>query len=199
MRFEGIADSAGEVREGFDVLGANGGSLVGDEEEPIASPGDVSGDDAPVGNSDFDVFGRAIGRDVFGSHQVVLGKGRGDDADGSFDAVLAGFDAAKVGECFDNPDGSVEAAVEIGKVVEEDDPGDAGGIVRFAEAGSDDGAKATGLVDEGGADPVGFLGEELAGGDRSFGEVDAGDDGPGRFAAGVGVDDFHVEELHAER
>ncbi len=189
--FEGVADGTGELCEGFNVLGANGGALVGDEEEPIASPSDVSGDDTPVRNGDFDVLGGAIGGDVFCCYRVVLVKGGGDDADGSFNAVLSGFDAAKVGEGFDDPDGAVEAAVKIGAIVEEDDSGDAGGIVRFAEACADHGAKSTGLVDEGGSDPVGLLGEELVGGDGSFGKVDAGDDGPGRFAAGVGVDDLH--------
>jgi hypothetical protein len=54
-----------------------------------------------------------------------------------------------VGEYGDHSDGSVEAAVEIGNVVEKDDAGDAGLIGWFAKISADDRFEAAGFEDEG--------------------------------------------------
>jgi hypothetical protein len=117
-----------------------------------------------------------------------------DYSDRGFDAMLAGLNAIKMSEGFHNADGPVEAGVEAGEVVEEDNAGDAGGILGFAEAGSDDGVETAGLVDEGCSNPVGFFLEKVAGGSGTAGSVEAGNDGASGLAAGVGVDDFHLKE-----
>lgn len=80
------------------------------------------------------------------------------------------------------------------KVVEKDNAGDAGGILGFTEAGSDDGVEATRFVDEGCSDPVGFFLKKIAGGFGAAGSVEARNDGASWLAAGVGVDDFHLNE-----
>lgn len=122
---------------------------------------------------------------------MVFAEESRDDSNGCFNTMLARLNAALVCKGFYYADRTMKAGVKAGEIIEEDNSGDAGGICRFAEAGSDDGVEAARFVDEGGADPVGFVLEEIASGHSSDGKVEAGDDGAGGFAAGVGVDDFH--------
>ena len=72
--------------------------------------------------------------------------------------MVAGGDAAKVGEGFDDSHGAVKAAVEVRGVIEENDTCDAGVIFWFAKEGTDDGFETTRFKNEGGAEPVGFFG-----------------------------------------
>jgi hypothetical protein len=170
--------------------------LVGDEEEPVASPSDVAGDGAVVGDFDGGGFGVAIGGDVGNGHRMILGEGCGDNAGGGFDPVVAGFDAAEVGERFDYSYGAMEATVKIGDIVEENDTSDTGGVGGLAKKSAHHGIEATGFVDEGGPNPVGFGGKKVSRGGGSDGSGEAGDDGAGGFAAGVGVDDFHGSHVN---
>jgi len=191
---KGLANSGGELGEGGDVLWVNGGALLVDEEEPVSTPSDVSGDGAVVWDLDGDGCGVSIGGNVFNGDAVVFREACGDDADGGFDAVVAGLDSVEVVKSFYDAYRTMEAGVEVGEVIEEDDSGDAGGVGRRAEAGSDDGVEAAGFVDEGGADPIGIFGKVIASGDGSGGEVEAGDDAAGGLAASVGIDDLHENE-----
>ena len=109
--------------------------------------------------------------------------------------MVAGFDAAEVGERFDYSYGAMEATVEIGDIVEENDTSDTGGVGGLAKKSAHHGIEATGFVDEGGPNPVGFGGEKVSRGGGSDGSGEAGDDGAGGFAAGVGVDDTNGNRI----
>ena len=80
------------------------------------------------------------------------------------------------------------------RLFEEDNAGDAGGILGFTEACSDDGIEATRFVDEGCSNPVGFFLEKVAGSFGTAGSVEARNDGASGLAAGVGIDNFHLNE-----
>lgn len=194
LSVQGVANGLGEFGESGNVLRFDFRTLIGDEEKPIASPGDVAVDRAVAGDIDRDVFSEAIGRNVFDGHRVVIGEESGDDSNGSFDPVLAGFNAALMGEGFHDADGAVKAGVEAGEVVEENDSCDTGGVLGLAETSANDGVEAPGFIDEGGANPVGFILDEVTGGDGSDRKFETGDDGSGGFAAGVGIDDAHFLE-----
>lgn len=100
-----------------------------------------------IGQGDLDLLGEAIGWNIFDRDGVVFGEESGHDSDGCLDAMFAWLNTAKVSEGFHNADSPVEAGVKARKVVEEDDAGDAGGILGFTETGSDDGIKSPGFVD----------------------------------------------------
>ena len=117
-----------------------------------------------------------------------------DYSDRGFDVVLTGPDPSKISEGFHNANCPMEAGVEARKVVEEDNAGDAGGILGFTEECSDDGIEATRFVDEGCSNPVGFFLEKVAGSFGTAGSVEARNDGASGFAAGVGIYYFHINE-----
>lgn len=62
---QGVTNSPGEIGKSSDIFGPNFRPLVGDEEEPIATPCDVSSDFSTVGQGHSNVFCEAITWDVF--------------------------------------------------------------------------------------------------------------------------------------
>ena len=117
-----------------------------------------------------------------------------DYSNRGFDVVLAGLDPIKISEGLNNANCPVEAGVKARKVVEKDNAGDAGGILGFAEAGSDDGVEATRFINEGCSNPVCFVLEKIAGGFCAAGSVEARNDGASGLATSVGIDNFHLNE-----
>lgn len=144
-----------------------------------------------IRQGDLDVLCEAIRGDVFDSNGVIFVEDSRDDSNGCFNTMFARLNAALVCQGFHDAYRAMKAGVKAGEIIEEDNSGDAGGICRFAEAGSDNGVETAGLINEGRANPVGLVLEEIASGNSSDGEVEPGDDGAGGFAAGVGVDDLH--------
>ncbi len=122
-------------------------------------------------------LGFAIGEDIADADAVIGMQSGGDDADGGFDAVFASGDAIEVFEGNDEADHAVAAHAQEADVVEENDSGGAGWVLRLHQQGADDDFMAPGFADDCAA--VGF---ELVG--RKAAQDDAGG-----FAAGVGVDD----------
>jgi hypothetical protein len=169
---EGGADGERGLGELGDVFAGEGEAVVGYQEKPVATIGDVSGEAAGL-----DGFGFAVGGDVADADAAVGVKGGGDDADGGFDAVVSGGDAAEVAEGDDEADHAVAAHAEEADVVEENDAGGAGGVFGFHEKSADDDFVAAGFAEDGAA--VGFEGVR----------GDAIKDDAGGLAAGVGVDD----------
>ena len=117
-----------------------------------------------------------------------------DYSNRGFDVVLAGLDPIKISEGFNNANCPVEAGVKARKVVEKYNAGDAGRILGFTEAGSDDGVEATRFIDEGCSNPVCFVLEKIPGGFCTAGSVEARNDGASGLATGVGIDNFHLNE-----
>ena len=122
---EGLTDGGCEGSEFVEMIEADRWPLISDEEKPIAAPSDVAGDGAVAGNVDRLVFSEAIGRHVGYSDGSVGRECRSDDANRSFNAVIAGFNLSEVFQSFDEANGAMETAVEAGDVVEENDSGDA--------------------------------------------------------------------------
>lgn len=169
---DGFADGETGLGELGDVLKGQVETVIGDEEEPVATPGDVASDVACT-----DGFGFPEGRDIADADAVIGMQVGGDDADGGFDAVFASGDAIDMFEGDDEADHAMAAHAQEADVVEEDDTGDAGWVLRFHQQGSDDDFMAPRFANDGAA--IGF---ELVG--RNAAQDDAGG-----FAAGVGVDD----------
>ena len=132
------------------------------------------------------VAGDVLDRDLAGLVQPG-----GDDADGRFDAVLAGRDAAQVGQGRHQPDRAVAAHVQIADVVEEDHAGRRAGIVRRQEDCADQHVRPAGLVDDGRAKPVELRAKAFAPlGHAAAAEIrPAVDHHPRRLAAGMRIDD----------
>ncbi len=91
----------------------------------------------------------------------------------------------------DHADRAVAAHPDVADVVEEDHAGGTGAVLRLDEQRADDHVRAARLVDDGGAVAVELAPEAFAArGKRPRAEVGAaGDDYPGRLAAGVRIDD----------
>lgn len=190
--FKSLSNGPSEGGELLDVFEADFGTLVGDEEEPVASPGNVASDGAVACHFDRAIGGVTVGGDVLDGDQSCVRKGGGDDADGSLNTVISSGDSFEVGEGLDETDRAMKAAVERGDVVKKDHAGDAGGVGGFAQVGPDHRVEATGLINQGGAEPVGFACQKFAGGEGSGDRGDgcsANHDARG-FASGVGVDDL---------
>ena len=166
-------------------------AVIGDEEEPVAAPGDIAVDAADAGDVERDGGGAAIAGDVADGGAAIGVEARFDGAAVGVDAADAGADAAQVGEGDHEADGAVAAHVEEADVIEEDHAGLAGGVVRLAEQGADDGVVAARLIDDGGADVIEVrrgTGRGVPG--RAAAEIGAaGNDDAGGLAAGVGIDD----------
>lgn len=124
--FESLSNSPAEMSQGLDVPRVNFRPVTGDEKEPIAAPGDLSGDLPIVGDIDLNLIGKSIGRDVFHRDFSGVGKGGGDNSHGGFYAMIPRSDPFQVCQGLHDSDCSVKASVEVGDVVEKDDPGDAG-------------------------------------------------------------------------
>lgn len=124
------------------------------EEEPVAAPGDVAADGAGAGNfNDEGTFGAPTGYIGDGDFTVFV-QGGSNDANGSFNAVLAGTDAAHVRESSNEANGTVAAHAQVTYVVEEDDAGNAGTIGRFEKRCADNHVRAARFVDDGGTEGV---------------------------------------------
>ena len=196
---ESGSDCAGEACQFLDVVLMNLRTLIGNEKEPVSTPGDVAGDCSVAWHVDCLIRNASIRRHIGNGDPVILMQGGGDDTDGSFDAMIPRGDPSEMGQGFDHPDGPVEASVKVGDVVEENDSGHAGVIGRFAKKGSHHRVKAPGFVNESGSNPVDVLTEEVASGRGSNRSLEARDHRAGRLAAGVGIDDFHGEKNGSRR
>ncbi|MNL47993.1 hypothetical protein D3C87_1708150 [compost metagenome] len=103
----------------------------------------------------------------------------------------AGLDTAQVGQGGDQADGAVAAHAQVPGIVEEDHAGGVCRVLRRAKQGAHHDVAAAGLQDGCRAPCVVFVGQAAL----PFGHVaraqigKAGDDKPGGFTAGMGVDD----------
>jgi len=116
-----------------------------------------------------------------------------DDADGGFDAVLAGLDAVEMGEGDGEADHAVATHAEVSGVVEEDDCGGVGFVFGFEQIGADDYVRATRFAEDG-ATPVVVLAAELveALGQGAVANIGKGEDAAGGLAGGVRINDLEA-------
>ncbi len=158
--FQRLLDGDGVGGEGVEVVAGDALAVSGDQEEPVAAPGDVAADPADAGHFDADLATVAVGRHVAHADRAVLVEGRLDLADRRLDAVHAGTDPPEVCQRGDQADGAVAAHAEVATVVEEDHSGTGFGIDRCAEQGADQYVAAARLEDAGGAPGVVALAEQ---------------------------------------
>src|SRR5438445_4123891 len=121
-----------------------------------------------------------------------------DDADGGFNAVITGVDAAKVRESSDKPDGSVAAHSQIADIIEKDNASSTGTIGRFNEAGPDYDVGPARLVDDGRTQAIVLRtqGVQFVGNAAVAQVGSATDQDTSGFSAGMRIDDgnaFHGE------
>ncbi|MCY1532882.1 hypothetical protein D9M68_681780 [compost metagenome] len=189
--FQGLHHCAGIGGEGVEVVAGDALAVVGDEEEPVAAPGDIAGDAAEPGHVQAHVLAVAVGRHVAHAHRTVVVQGGFHRAHRGFDAVHARLDASQVRQRGHQPDGAVAAHAEVAAVVEKDDSGTGLRVHRLAEQGAHEHVAATGFEHGGGAPVVEPLGEQSpALGHVALAEVrEPLDHQAGRLAAGVRVND----------
>ena len=121
-----LADPPGVIRQVFHLGKLRRLTVIADQKEPVAAPGDVP--DYHAGTLDLKsnvgcvaVTGNILDRDLVAA--VVL---EGDDADRRIQPVSAWSDTAQVGERDRHADRAVAAHPQVADVVEEDDAGHAG-------------------------------------------------------------------------
>ena len=195
--FQGLLHGDGVGGEGVEVVAGDAQVVLGDQEEPVAAPGDVAGHAAVARYLQADGLAVAVGRHVAHAHRAVVVQRRLDGADRRLDLVHAGFDPAQVGEGHHQADGAVAAHAQVAAVVEEDHPGAGLGIDRLAVQRADQHIAAARLQHAGGAPVVMPFGENLpALGHAAGAEVgETVQHQPGGFAAGVGIED--ADAFHA--
>ena len=166
--------------------------MIGDEKEPVAAPGDIAGEAAKAGYFDRNGSLVAITRHVGNRDTAVGMETCGDLADGGFDLVLAGLDAAEIRERSNHADGAVAAHPEKAHVVEEDDRGGGVRLDRLKQQRSDDHLGAARLAHYSRAKAVVLRAKEMkALLHRARAKVrTAGNHDAGRLALGMRVDDL---------
>ncbi len=163
--------------------------MILNEEKPVAAPRYVTGDRTNVRHLDGDGLGFAVTGHVNDGHSTVrLERGR-DDAHWCFNAMLAGDDPAHMRKRHYQPDCAMAAHTEVADIVEEYDASRASRIVGRNEQRTDKDIRAARFVDDGRAESVVLLTEELYTlSQRTCPHVgDTADDHAGWLAAGVGV------------
>src|SRR5262249_36981499 len=157
---KGLPDAPGKVGKPLDIGEIQRLSVLTDEEEPVAAPGDVAADLADALDRDADIRGMAIARHVLDGDAVPPRVLERDDADRRFQAIGAGADTAEVGKRDRNADRPVTTHADGAHVVEVDHAGDTGRINRLTQDGPNDHIGAARLVDDRGAKPVEALAQD---------------------------------------
>src|SRR5579862_5047595 len=167
--------------------------MVANEEEPVASPGDVTSHLAITRNFNFHIGGEAIARNIIHSDFAARVQDGANGSDWCLDAVLAGLDAIQKGEGRDEANGAVTAHAEIADIVKEDDASCAGGIDRVAKQRANDYVGTARFVDDGRTKTIVLAAKALqALGKRAGAEIGATAYNEARgFASSVGVDDMN--------
>ena len=171
------------------------------QEEPVAAPGDVAGDDAETLDLDANVLEMPVAIDVVDDRVISVDQFDADHADRRLEAMAPRSDATEMRQRRRGADRPVAAHAEKADVVEEDQTGGASRILRLAQQRADQRVEAARLVDDESPDMIEFLGEALTPlGERAAAERrPAVDDEPRRLALGVGIDDAHWPQPSAPR
>ncbi|MCY1442721.1 hypothetical protein D9M71_591020 [compost metagenome] len=194
LGFEGLEHGPGVVGERLTVVQFDALAVFGDQEEPVAAPGDVAVHHAMAGHVHRHLLAVAVRRHVADGDGAVFMQGGTDLADRGVDLVHARCDQAQVLQRGDQADGAVAAHVQVAGVVEEDHA--AGGVRRhrLAVEGAHQYVVAARFQQAGTAPVV----MPLAQGVALLGHGAAGQLGKALhhqasgFAAGVGVDDMYA-------
>jgi len=163
------------------------------QEEPIAAPGDIAGDEPQTLDLDANRLQMPIALDILDGRFISAGQFDRDDSDRRLEAMGAKADTAEVGKRHRRADRGVAAHAKIADIVEEYQAGGAARVFRFAQQRAHKRVIAARLVDGKTPDMVERLGEKLAPlGKRAVAERrPALDDEPRGLALCMGVDDAH--------
>src|SRR6185437_16644603 len=94
--------------------------VIGDEEEPVAAPGNVADDPAVTRHVEWHALAISVAWHVPDRRAAIRMQGRRHNSHRRFDAVFAGRDAAQMSQGDGEADGAVAAHAEHADVVEED-------------------------------------------------------------------------------
>ena len=131
--YEGVTDVIGDGGEGGDSVVMQVIAVVMTQKEPIATPGHIAMDGAPIGQGEGDVVGVAIGSDIGDGHTAVRVELGSNRAHGGFDAMFADSHTAEVCQTSDQPDGAVATHPQIAHVIEKNHAGAGTRVVWGAE------------------------------------------------------------------
>jgi len=133
----------------------------------------------------------AIAGHVGHGHFAIFVQRGGDDADGGFNFVIAGFDFPQMRQRDDQADGAMAAHAEAADVIEENHAGGAGFVRRLDQQRADHHIRAARFVDHRGAETVVLRAEclQLIGDASGAKGRPAGNDHPSRLAAGMRIND----------
>jgi hypothetical protein len=187
---ERLANLPGEMDELVEIGSFNRIGVMFDQKKPVAAPGNVAGHQAVSGHIHVDCGGPAVAVYVFECHRAVFVQRGSHDAYRGLDTVLPGLDPTQIRERGYNADCSVPAHAQASTVVEENYARDAVRIGRLAEQCAHYRFGSTRLGNESPAERFVILLEEQPALPQVAGaEVRASfDDGSGRFAAGMRID-----------
>src|SRR5262249_43974701 len=137
------------------LFGIGEGQIVAisfSKEKPVATPRNITANRAhPRNVYDERTFGAPTG-DVRNRNFTIFVECGRNDSDPSFNAMLAGRNAANVEKSGNEADGSMTANAEITYVVEENDSGATAWIGRFEKTCADNDIRAAGFIDDRGAE-----------------------------------------------
>jgi len=190
---QGPADLEGQIGERPDILRDEFDWALLDQEKPVATPGDVTGDSANAVNLDGDILQVTIAFNVGDGDRVGIMEQDVNDADRCLELVRARSDPVQIGKGRPEADGGVTAHAEVLQVVEKDDRRGAVVLHRGQQERADDGIVAARLENNRGTEiqmirlqARSTLGEGPGSEIRS-----AFDHHPGRFTCCMAVDHAH--------
>src|SRR6185369_146294 len=96
-----------------------------DQEEPVATPRNVSSHGTKTRHLDSDVSGEPITRHIRHFNVSILTEIRNDNSDGCLDAMFTGTNSIQVRQRRYHADGPMPAHSQVPRIVEKDDAGHA--------------------------------------------------------------------------
>jgi hypothetical protein len=120
----------------MDAVSINGRPLFIDEEKPVTSPRDVTGDIAVTGHIHSDLPGVTVAGDIFDADTMVGMQRESHAADGGVDLIGSWCDATHVCECRPQAYCTMDAHVERADIVKKNHPAQAVGKGSGEQQGS---------------------------------------------------------------
>lgn len=187
---QGDANRPGKCDQFVDVFQNQIHLVMSHQKEPVASPCHVAAHFAIARDFDSNVGCPAVTGDIVHRDFAFIMQNGRDNADWSLDAVLARSDAVHISERRDQSDGSVATHSQVTHIIEKDDARNTGTVHGFAQQGTHNYVRSSGLIHHRRAERVMLLPESLQSvGQRVLTKIwRAADDNSGGLSARVRVD-----------
>ena len=191
-----LAHADAIVGELGDIIKLKPLAVFVDHTKPVAAPGEITAHVADAGQIDRQRLFPAVARYVVERHHPAGCQHRHDHASRGVEFHQARLEQTRVSQRHDHTDGAVAAHTEKADVVEEDDAELTRLVVRLDQERPDGHVRAARLTDDGRAKLVVLLPEHLHPfRQRPAAQIRAAlEHKPGRFAAGVRINDLDLGE-----